>query len=239
MNNNSLGNTLGKLFQTSIASLTCPMAALSTAACALVLSTACGGAEMEATDLEFEEIEEALNSDPVTCGGAGADKTFDAIFSSFTSPSNYTGRNGCGNAYFADVTNYRNNNTGKYNYITWGEPVPTSQASCEAARLDTYVFDVTTSTPTFVGNKSRFGVWVPAVTFPPGQMCGDQPCIGNPAYCGVPRSNVDHTGVSAGDFSLTKNKKYKFAIRARDMSNPAAPVTKKIKFGNAPVVLIP
>jgi hypothetical protein len=207
---------------------------------AMGMLTACGASQGEEALTEYSELEEALNGNAVTCGQAAANQSFQGIFSTFTSPDNYAaGANGCGGAYFVDVSNYRNTaaSSGKYNRAAWAEAVPTTQAACEQIRLEVYVFEKNSNgTATFVDNKSVVGSWDPGVVFPPGAVCGGNLCIGSPAVCHVPSLSVDHNGVLPGSFALTKGKNYKFAMRARDLTNAASPAYKKFKLSTGPIL---
>lgn len=178
------------------------------------------GAELSEMDAaEFSEIEEALNSD-TNCGTASPDKTFSAIISpAFTSPANYAaGRNSCEKAYFTRVTNYRSGQTTKHNSFLYAGTEPTTKAACEDTRLMVYAFEVKSDgTATYIGNKSRNGVWEPAG----GGFVGS---------CALPWVNIEThcTNLNDGSFSLTTGKTYQFAVSART-NNAGNPVMQPIK----------
>lgn len=117
--------------------------------------------------------------------------------------------------------------------MDWGGGALDTKAKCEAANLRVYVFVTASGGREFVDAASTRGVWTPAVTFPPGANCGGAPCINVPASCALginidrPRDNV------SGRFNLEPDNDYKFALSARDYTNPNAPVFKKIKLSSA------
>lgn len=183
--------------------------------------------EGEEIELDAQELSQYLTDDENTCGSATADKKFTSVFSTFTSTDTYeAGRNDCWGAYFVDVKDYRTGDTASnYNRIDWGGSALDTQAKCEAANLRAYVFERVTGGVTFVDAVNLRGKWSS------GEPCGNE-CIPLPRGCTL-GINVDPAIVGgAGKFKLTPGKSYKFALSARDYSNPDAPVFKKIKLSS-------
>jgi hypothetical protein len=171
-----------------------------------LLSSTMAGCSGAPEDAAFEEdiavIEEMLNSDVDTCGSATADKTYTSSFPSttFVTPANYEdGNNGCGKAYFVDVTSYQSN--GKLNRVSWQSTVPSTRASCEGASMRVYEFDITTGTPTFVGSGIRYGIW-------------------DGSTCKAPSLDLEEPGLPAPG----RGRTIKFALSARSSNG----TTKKL-----------
>jgi hypothetical protein len=213
---------------------------LALAVCSSLGLSACGAAhegdEAFAEDpADVGTLVEQLNSDLGTCGVADPNVNFTGMFSTHSSPATYNGNNGCGSAYFVNVLDYKTtaaaNN--KYNNISWGGPVPTTKAACEATQINVYVFERIQYAPEcqedynyyhctwFKENHTVSGVWQDAVGFPVG--------------CRVPSVNLDFDGYKASKFTgITKGQDYLFAMRARDITNPYA--TKKLNLQAKPML---
>jgi hypothetical protein len=177
----------------------------------------CSGAMEEGVESEdVAVLEELLDSNVATCGAATANQTYTNMLPSpaFITPATYAaGANGCANAYFVDVNDYRTNFGGYYSRIVWGDTVPTTEATCLARKVKVFVFEKpATGAAIFVDQKTVTGTWIPGVS----------------PFCELPAVNVDSPQVGfPGAFTLTTGKNYKFAISAD--TGGANPTMKKIK----------
>ena len=110
---------------------------------------------------DVAQIEEFLSADLRTCGQAAADVTFSGgLTPSFTSPANYAaGKNGCPEAYFADLNDYSPFHA--TNRIIWGSNPPPSRNACEAATIEMRLFKKVPAPglPESMGLRRAWGTW--------------------------------------------------------------------------------
>jgi hypothetical protein len=194
-----------------------------TAACSDAQSTS-EDEQVELADDQLDEIGElslALNSD-TNCGTASADKTYTSIISpSFTSSNTYTGRNGCGKAFFVRVDNYRSGNITKFNQFVYAGAEPSTAAGCRDTRLMVYAFErKADGTAVFVDNASINGQ--PDFFVDTGAYLG----------CTLPRFTPDgQCSEFPLPFALTVGKNYAFAVSART-NNAGDPVVQPIRMSS-------
>lgn len=196
------------------------LAGIAATASLAVALTGCGSVDDQAPESELDQVElaeimELLSTGETTCGEAAADKTYDKVFPAhpgFTAPSTYAaGKNGCGAAYFVDVTDYRTGNTTKTNVIRWAGTQPTTKAACEALNVRVYVFNVDdVNDAEYIDWDISKGQWFQLFD-EDGTVVGE--------HCITPFIYIERkTDQGPLNFNLPTGHDYKFAISARDIA---------------------
>jgi hypothetical protein len=116
-----------------------------------------------AAEGDFEEADELGTLEQgltAACGTFAAQSTYTARVNPTLHATAAQLGAGCqGNSYIFDINDYNVGVNPLQTPVLSPEVIPTNQADCEATEIRYYVWDKSTSPPTFLGLGSKFGVW--------------------------------------------------------------------------------
>jgi hypothetical protein len=166
-------------------------------------SFGCGVAseeELDDPEAEVGTLEQGLTA---ACGTFAAQTTYTGRVNPTLHATAAQLGAGCqGNSYIFDINDYNVGMNPLQAPLLTAETNPTTQATCEATELRYYVWDKSTSPPTFLGLASKFGVWQ-----------NDPPFV---VGCDLSRSSP---------VALTTGNDYRFGVLARRNGSIALAVT--------------